>query len=210
LEKIIIVGGGGNAKVIASILLKLNTYKIIGYVDFTDKGKLLEIPFLGKDDKIDYYLKKNKELSAVIGVGQTKVDRLRFDIFLNLKQKKINLPAIISPRTILNREVNVDEATIIYDNCVINSGTTIGKCVIVNTGSIIEHDCMIGDFVHISPGSVIGGGVSIGENSFIGLGAKVIQSVKICPDCLIGAGSVVLKDCSEPGVYVGVPAKRIK
>lgn len=53
-------------------------------------------------------------------------------------------------------------------------------------------------------GIVIGGGAFIGTNVVIGAG------VKIGPKVVIGAMAFVNKDCLEPGVYVGIPAKRIK
>lgn len=49
----------------------------------------------------------------------------------------------------------------------------------------------------------IGNGVSIGTNS-------TVLPVDICDNVVIGAGSVVTKDITEPGVYVGNPAKKIK
>lgn len=210
LKKIIVVGGGGNAKVITGILQKLNSFDIIGYTDLNDKGRLLGIPYLGNDEIIDDLITPDEKLSVVIGVGQTNITSLRSKIYSKLKNKNINLPTIISPDALINREVDFGEATIIYDRCFINFGAEIKKGVIVNSGCILEHDCKLGNFVNISPGCVIGGGVNIGENSFIGLGARIIQSITICSDCTIGAGAVVLRDCNEPGLYAGIPAERIK
>jgi acetyltransferase-like isoleucine patch superfamily enzyme len=34
--------------------------------------------------------------------------------------------------------------------------------------------------------------------------------VKVGDGCVIGAGAIVTKDCDPYGVYVGVPAKKIK
>jgi acetyltransferase-like isoleucine patch superfamily enzyme len=49
----------------------------------------------------------------------------------------------------------------------------------------------------------IGNNVSIGSNA-------TILPVQICDGCVIGAGAVVTKNITEPGVYVGNPAKFIK
>jgi acetyltransferase-like isoleucine patch superfamily enzyme len=49
----------------------------------------------------------------------------------------------------------------------------------------------------------IGNHVSIGSNA-------TILPVTICDNVVIGAGAVVTKNITEPGVYVGNPAKKIK
>ena len=74
----------------------------------------------------------------------------------------------------------------------------------------MEHDCRFGKNVHISPGATVSGGVTIGDHTFVGAGAVVIHGVRIAEGCLIGAGAVVTHDLTEPGTYVGAPARRIR
>ena len=69
---------------------------------------------------------------------------------------------------------------------------------------------MIGNNCHIAPNSTICGRVQISNNVFIGAGVVIIDKVKICEQVTIGAGSLVLKDITEPGVYVGNPIRKIK
>lgn len=52
--------------------------------------------------------------------------------------------------------------------------------------------------------------VQIEDNIFIGVNSVILHGVKICSNVIIGAGSVVPKSITSPGVYVGVPAKKIK
>ena len=55
-EKIIMIGGGGHAKVLINIIQKNNNYEIIGYVDIKDSGELSGVKYLGGDDcLIDLY-----------------------------------------------------------------------------------------------------------------------------------------------------------
>jgi len=65
------------------------------------------------------------------------------------------------------------------------------------------------DFVHVSPGSHLAGKVSVGKSSWLGIGSVVSNNVNICSGCNVGAGAVVVKDITEPGTYVGVPARRV-
>jgi UDP-perosamine 4-acetyltransferase len=96
------------------------------------------------------------------------------------------------------------------DGAVINSGATIGRGGIVNTNSTIEHDVLLEDWVHVAPGATISGHVTVGRFSMIGAGATVIEGIKIAAGCMVGAGATVVHDLTEPGVYVGSPARRIK
>lgn len=52
--------------------------------------------------------------------------------------------------------------------------------------------------------------VSIGEGAWIGAGVTVLPGVCIGKGCVIGAGSVVNSDCLPNGLYVGVPARRVR
>jgi acetyltransferase-like isoleucine patch superfamily enzyme len=80
----------------------------------------------------------------------------------------------------------------------------------VNTNSTVEHDVRIDDWVHIAPGVTISGGVTIGRFSMIGAGATVIEGRQIASECIVGAGAIVVHDLTEPGVYIGSPARRIR
>ncbi len=97
--------------------------------------------------------------------------------------------------------------SMILTAAVVNPGARIGRGVIVNTGAVVEHDCTVGDFCHLAPGSVLLGGCSLGEEVWLGANATVVQGVSICSNVTIGAGSVVTRDITEPGIYVGVPAR---
>lgn len=53
-------------------------------------------------------------------------------------------------------------------------------------------------------------GVTIGNDVYIGDGVRIMPGVTIGDGCVIGTRAVVTKDCEPFGIYVGVPAKRIK
>ena len=53
------------------------------------------------------------------------------------------------------------------------------------------------------------GCISIGDNVFIGSKVTILPNVYICDNVFIAAGALVTKPITVPGVYGGVPAKRI-
>ena len=38
---------------------------------------------------------------------------------------------------------------------------------------------------------------------------KFSNNIRICADCMVGAGAVVIRDISEAGTYIGVPAQKL-
>ncbi len=209
MKKIVIIGGGGHAKVIASILKKLNTFEVLGYTDTNDCGLLLGFQYLGADTILSSLRTRYSACSAVIGVGYLGKGNIREQIVERLGIFGFELPAIISPGALINEEVEVGDGTVIMDGAVINSGTRIGRYCIINTRASIDHDCTIGDLTHIAPGVVLSGGVNVGARTLIGVGASVVQYKNISESCIIGAGAVVVTDCLDNGTYLGVPAKKV-
>jgi sugar O-acyltransferase (sialic acid O-acetyltransferase NeuD family) len=209
MDKIVVIGGGGHAKVLISILKKSGN-AIAGYTDRQDRGLILGISHLGNDSILPVLFGKEHLGNAAIGIGKIDLSDMRVRLQQNLSEIGFGFPVIISPSAVINEEVLLGEGTVVFDGVVVNSGTEIGKTCIINTNSTVEHDCKIGDNVSISPGVTLSGGVTIGNNCMIGAGANIIQYVNICNSCLIGAGSTVVKDITEAGTYVGNPAKRIR
>jgi sugar O-acyltransferase (sialic acid O-acetyltransferase NeuD family) len=208
MSSIVVVGGGGHARVVISILRKLSHYRIIGYSDLKDNGTLLGTPYLGSDEALTSLAQK--ELEAVLAVGQVGLGTSRFGLWKRLQSLSLSFPFVVSPDAIVNEGVRGDDGAIVMDGAIINSGATIGRGAIVNTHSTIEHDVVLEDWVHVAPGATVCGGVTVGRYSMIGAGATVIEGLAIAEHCLVGAGATVVHDISEPGVYAGSPARRIR
>jgi acetyltransferase-like isoleucine patch superfamily enzyme len=52
--------------------------------------------------------------------------------------------------------------------------------------------------------------ISIGPDAGTGFGVCVLGGVTISQRIMVGANAVVTKDLLEPGIYAGIPAKKIK
>ena len=82
--------------------------------------------------------------------------------------------------------------------------------MIVNHGAVVDHVVLVGDYTHIAPLVSLGGGVRIGCRVLVGSGVSVLPGVRIGDDIVVGAGAVVCEDLDVPGVYAGVPARRVR
>jgi sugar O-acyltransferase (sialic acid O-acetyltransferase NeuD family) len=205
MDRMIVIGGGGHAKVLIGVLKRL-PWDVIGYTDPEERGVILGVPRLGDDAILPDVLRAQGRCGAIIGVGKVDASPLRTILQRRVEAMGFELPVVVSPHAVVNDEVALGPGTVILDGAVVNSGTETGRGCIVNTNSTLEHDCRLGDNVHIASGATVCGGVTIGHDCLIGAGATVAQGVGICGDCVVGAGAVVVRDVESPGTYVGVPA----
>ena len=207
-DKIILIGGGGHAKVLAAMLKKSPQFSVLGYLDPKDAGPLLGFPYLGTETQIPALLEKHKKLSALIAFGKIKADNKRHLRFQELKKLGLEFPSLVAKGAIVNEGVSLGEGSVVMDGAVIQPGTSIQPLGIVNTGACIDHDCEIGIDVHVAPGATLSGAVKVGDFSLIGVGACVKQGIRVGAHVVLGAGAALVQDALEAGDYLGVPAVR--
>jgi len=204
MKKLLIIGAGGHGRVVADIALKLDRWQQIAFLDDNQNIKsLMRTSIIDEINNIFTYI---NDYDIFVGIGANKT---REKIQTQLEMKGASIPTLIHPSTIIGEEVDVGEGTVVMAGAVINCCSRIGKGCIVNTGATIDHDNKVEDYVHISPGVHIAGNVQIGKGTWIGIGTTVSNNLKITGDCTVGAGAVVVKDISESGTYIGIPARRI-
>lgn len=200
MSDLIIIGGGGHAKVIIDIA-KQNGCNIVGFLDDDIKvSELLGYKRLGSiSDCVNY----GSEVSFFIAIGNNKI---RKEIF---SKYSLNYATLIHPSAIIGPSVSIGEGTVVMAGVVINASAKIGKQSIVNTACVVEHDVVIGDFTMLAPHSTVCGFTQIGNNCWLGAGATVNNVIKICDAVTVGSGSVVVKDITESGTYLGIPARSV-
>ncbi|OJV20430.1 MAG: gamma carbonic anhydrase family protein [Bacteroidetes bacterium 41-46] len=124
----------------------------------------------------------------------------------------------------------------IAENAAIIGDVTIGDDCSIWYGAVLRGDVnpiIIGNRVNIQDGAVlhtlhkrsvveIGDDVSVGHNAIVhgatvgssvlvGMGAILMDNAVIPDNTIIAAGAVVLSNAKlEPGVYAGIPAKKVK
>lgn len=207
---VIIIGGGGHARVLIDALL-LQSFEIIGFTDPNQQmvtRKIQNIPYLGDDNKIDQY--SPAKIQLVNGIGSIGTTKLRKQVYENFKDKGYSFASVWHPSAIISTDVKMDEGVQIMAGAIIQAGCHIGRNTLINTKASVDHECLIAAHVHIAPGAVLSGGVEIEESVHIGTGAILIQRVHVFHHSIVGAGSVVIKDVPANCTVYGVPAKEVK
>ena len=193
MRKIILIGGGGHALSCIDVIEHEKKVKIVGIVDDKlKKEKILNYKVIGGDTDLKK-IKKNVDY-AFITVGQIGLSNKRRNIFNKLKKLGFKIPIIISPKSMLSKNVKINEGTIIHHGVAVNSGVTVGKNCIINTNCLLEHGVKVGDHTHIATSVVINGDVRVGSSSFIGSGAIIRNSLNIGSKAFIPMGKIVIKN----------------
>ena len=210
-EKIIIIGSGKHAKVVADILEDMNKYEIVGFIseEHHMNDEFLGYPLLGNDDSLLEIFNKGEIINAAIGVGGWEdCNKLRKKIYSKVKKIGFQLPNILHPNAIISKNVIMGEANVIFPGVIINTEVILHNNIVIATGSTIDHETKIKDNVLVSAGVTVGGNVEIGEDCLLALGSKVVSDLTIQKKVIIAAGAVVVKDCPDSGEYIGIPAKK--
>ena len=127
---------------------------------------------------------------------------------VNIYGCSIGDDVFIGPFVEIQKDVKIGE------RCKIQSHTFICELVTIGNDCFVGHGVMfVNDTFSIGgpargnkalwKSTRIGNHVSIGSNA-------TILPIEICNDVVIGAGAVVTKNITEPGIYAGNPAKKMR
>lgn len=151
----------------------------------------------------------NTPISVYIAVGSPQLRQ-------HLHQKclvalnRVKFPPLIHPsvmRDLRPGAVTLGCGAIVCAGTILTTDVQIGDFVHLNLNCTVGHDTVIGAFSTLSPGVHISGRVNLGRGCFVGTGAVILENISAPDTTVIGAGATVVKTISEPGIYVGTPAR---
>lgn len=210
-KPVVILGAGGHARVLLS-LLSTQARQVIAILDDnpTKHGKPLDKTgpaITGDLDAVKQYQPNEVELVNAIGsVRHPTARQAVYDSYTRLgylfatlwhNAATIDCGAFIEPTSQIMASATVQRGAQVYAN------------TLINTGTIIDHDTTIGEHTHVAPGATLCGDVTIGKGCHIGAGATIIQGITLGPGVVVGAGATVLEDVAEGLVVAGTPARVI-
>lgn len=146
------------------------------------------------------------EYVMMVAVANSK-DR---ETIVNKLPKETKYFTFIHPTAqIMDDNIKVGEGGFIGANSVITTNIKLGKHALLNRGNHIGHDTVIGDYFSMMPNAVVGGNVTIGDYVYLGSCSNVREKINLSSDVTVGMNAAVVKNISDSGVYVGVPANKL-
>ena len=193
-KTIILIGGGGHAKVLCDMLRDQGNRIEAVFAPSIDEDFSLfhNITRISDDSKVFEY--DPDEILLINGVGGLPGSSLRSSIFRRFKERSFQFLTIKSKLAFVSEHAKLGMGVQIMPGAVVNANAVIGDNSIINSGAIVEHDCRVGDNNHIAPGAVLCGESSTESNVHVGVGAAVIQGIHIGENSVVGAGTSVTRN----------------
>lgn len=204
--RLILIGGGEHARVVAEAVRSAGTAELLGFVDpepCAETVGRLGLARLGDEGVLDRY----HGAHGVVAIAALANRGLRPSLAQRLGSRLAGWATIVHRSAWVSPTASLGEGTVVMAGAVVQTGARIGAHCIINSGAVLEHDVEVGDFGHVSSGAVVGGGARLGPNCQLGLGAGVRDHVSIGAGVVVGMGAVVVADISEGRQVMGVPAR---
>jgi sugar O-acyltransferase (sialic acid O-acetyltransferase NeuD family) len=210
LKKLAIIGSGDLGKLIAYHVQQSGIFEIAGFLNDYEPARteINGIPVLGKiSDAGELHREEHFDcLISAIGYNHFAFRKSVFELL----HATIGFATFIHPSAYVDPSVNLGEGCVVLPGCVLDANVSLGNNVLLNTAVTIAHDSKVLAHSFLAPRVAVAGFTEIGECCNIGINATLIDNITVASQTRVGAGAVVTKSITEPGLYVGTPARRIK
>ena len=124
-------------------------------------------------------------------------------------------------KTLNGKTPSIGEGSFVAENATLTGDVTIGRNCSIWYGAVLRGDVgairvgdnsnvLLGEYVSVGHNAVVHG-ARIGNDVLVGMGAVIMDNAVVPDGTVIAAGAVVLANSIlEPGIYAGVPAKKVK
>lgn len=215
MRKVAILGGQGNAAVIAAAIeharrAGATDLEVAGFLnDREEQGTMIDIfPVIGKTSDAKRFLEEDYWfINTILRIDGNKE---RIEMFENLGIPDERMATFVHPMAYVAPSVELGAGCVIMPNVSMSPGTKLGKGCLMMAGSMMGHDNIVGDFCHIAAQAAVGSYLHIGRGVHIGLNATVRENLTIGDFATLGAGAVLTKNIGANEIWVGNPARFLR
>jgi sugar O-acyltransferase (sialic acid O-acetyltransferase NeuD family) len=208
--RIIVVGAGGQGRIVADALLSARQAgEYVEVVAFLDDDAslagslLLGIRVAGAGTPIG----EIPHDGVVVAIGD---NRLRREIAERLAAAGERLATARHPFSSISPHARLGAGTMVSAGAIVAPGAELGRGVLLNTKASVDHDTRVGDFAHVAPGATVGARCVVGEEALVAAGASIVSGCRVGARTVVGAGAVVLRDLPDGVVAFGAPARIVR
>lgn len=199
---LMILGFGGHARSVADVALDAGVTELL----FVDANARDGESFQGHRVVREYLDGLPEGWACLPAAGD---NQRRQKQCAEISERGWQLATLIAPTATVGAGASIGDGSFVAQHAHVGPMAQVGRGAIINTGAAVEHECVVGEFVHVSVNATLAGRSRLGDFVFLGAGATVIDCVEVGSHTTIGAGGVVVQSIDMPGIYAGVPARRL-
>lgn len=207
-----ILGAGDLGQTLAAHLATSGQWRCVGFYDDTlEPGtQVTGLPVLGAIQPLKRQHDPRGPFDRlVMGIGYKHLEA-RASLFAALVEAGHRFAAVVHESAYVHPTATVADGAVLFPRCVLDVGARAESNSVLNAGCVIAHDTTVGADTFLGPAVNLAGYVTVGRECFLGIGTTVIDNVTIHDRVQTGGGTVVTQDLTEPGLYVGAPARRVR
>ena len=181
--KVIIIGAGSTAMIVADIISESHNFSLAGFVGTPEEADKLRrsrvynnVQLLG-DHSILPKLKVDGINGFIAAIGDNQIREEVFYEALNAGLHPINA---------------------ISTKAIIDSSVSIGRGIVISPGVVLSHGVILEDNIIMDPSVILDVDTYVASNCYFYLGCIVCGGSRIEKNVTFGAGSIV-----EPGIEIG-------
>lgn len=153
MTKLVIIGAGGHAKVIAETVSLNAHFELVGFIDDAiSVGTIIYKSYSVIGDMSQIGLISQDCDEFVMGIGNNSIRKSIDQTFSG----KVNWTSIIHPNAVISETAQIGVGTIVLAGAVINAGVQVGNFCIVNSNVVVDHEATIGSYTHLAIGTLVG------------------------------------------------------
>lgn len=198
MPDLIVYGCGGHARSVGEVALANGKTRLV----FVDGQAEPNETIFGFPVMTSF---QDENADIIIAIGDNHKRASVFGRFLPQRCE-----SIVAHDAYLGRDVAIGRGTFIGHGAYLGPGVKADVNSILNTRCVIEHESRVGAHCHIAVNATVAGRCQIGDYVTLGAGVTVIDNISICSNVFVGAGATVTRNIETAGLYVGVPARKIK
>ncbi|WP_167881178.1 NeuD/PglB/VioB family sugar acetyltransferase [Leptospira gomenensis] len=207
LEKVAIIGAGDFAREILTCIKDIlySSKKIHDRIIFVEPDDGFTERNIHDFKVIPQSLFDPSVWSAVVSVSNPE----KREKIVGHLPHNTHFATVVHPSAVISEWVNIKDGSVVTAGSILTCDITVGMHSQLNLHTTIGHDTICGDYFTTAPAANISGACKIGNRVYFGTNSSIRQGVTVCDDVTVGMGSVVIKDISEPGIYVGSPSQKL-
>ena len=186
---------------------------IIGYPDAAVANDCVEM--LASNNRLatiltpESYFNQQYDPTQKFLIAVTREMEFRKKIITTLDERQLKRDTYIHPTAVIHPSAKIGAGTIICQFSTALWNTTIDQDCFMAPYTMVAHGSFVGQGSFLQPGTIIAGSTKVGKYCTFGLRSNVIDHLTICDNVIVGATGLITKDITQPGVYLGSPARKV-